>query len=181
MSSPVSTGILKFWGSGPPSAHSGISALGAPPARSRGARAAPRFPTLCKRCASFRTTNQQPAGFAKVTGRTKKGAFTSHRGKVKHELEGGDRSHSRCVPGSKRWRQKVKTGARSLGFLNFITGRTVRQAEEEEEGGRRKQCVPSLREYSSYLQQTERRSSITDVQDSSVWPPSCMSYLVLSR
>lgn len=66
MCSPVSTGILKFRGSGAPSAQSGLSAPGAPPARSRGGRAAPRFPTLCKRRASFRTTNQQPSGLIRV-------------------------------------------------------------------------------------------------------------------
>lgn len=51
MSSPVSTGILKFCGQG------AASALGAPPVRSWSDIVAPRFPTLCKRCASFRTTN----------------------------------------------------------------------------------------------------------------------------
>lgn len=65
MSSPVSTGVLKFGGGGAP------SALGhAPPAWSRSGSAAPRFPTLCKRCASFRTkpassqqeASQQPLG-----------------------------------------------------------------------------------------------------------------------
>lgn len=66
MSSPVSTGILKFRGRGAPSAQSRLSALGAPPAWSRSGRAAPRFPTLCKRCASFRTTNQQPLGLIRV-------------------------------------------------------------------------------------------------------------------
>lgn len=58
MSSPVSTGVLKFGGGGAP------SALGhAPAAWSRSGSAAPRFPTLCKRCASFRTkaASKQPA------------------------------------------------------------------------------------------------------------------------
>lgn len=56
MSSPVSTGVLKFGGGGAP------SALGhAPPAWSPRGSAAPRFPTLCKRCASFRTDpSKQP-------------------------------------------------------------------------------------------------------------------------
>lgn len=76
MSSPVSTGILKFRGGRAPSAQSRLSALGkpalgAPPAQSRSGRGAPRFPTLCKRCASFRTTNQHPSGFTKVTGRSR--------------------------------------------------------------------------------------------------------------
>ncbi len=71
MSSPVSTGILKFCGGGAPSAQSRFSALdypalGAPPAWSRSDGVAPRFPTLCKRCASFRTTNQQPLGVIRV-------------------------------------------------------------------------------------------------------------------
>lgn len=59
MSSPVSTGILKVRGGGAPSAQSGLAALVAPPSWSGSGRAAPRFPTLCKRCASFRTTNQK--------------------------------------------------------------------------------------------------------------------------
>lgn len=61
MSSPVSTGILKFRGGRAPSAQRGLPALRAPPAWSRSGRAAPRFPTLCKRCASFRTTKQPTA------------------------------------------------------------------------------------------------------------------------
>lgn len=53
MSSPVSTGILKFCG------RWAASALGAPPVRCCSDIVAPRFPTLCKRCASFRATDHQ--------------------------------------------------------------------------------------------------------------------------
>lgn len=124
MSSPVSTGILKVRGGGAVSAQSGLSALGypalgAPPAWSRGGRAAPRFPTLCKRCASFRTTNQQPSGVIRVhkghrevkTPNDKKGdTHRSNGGKVKQEPErehsdhsaDGQESHSGCCPGRQR-------------------------------------------------------------------------------
>lgn len=108
MSSPVSTGVLKFRGRGASSAQNRLSALGAPPARSRSGRAAPRFPTLCKKCASFRTTNKQPLGahqgFTKDTGRSRtqmieKGDIhKSKRGKIKHSAD-GQKSHFRCFPG----------------------------------------------------------------------------------
>lgn len=77
MSSPVSTGVLKFGGGGAP------SALGhAPPAWSPSGSAAPRFPTLCKRCASFRTNPSKQPTSSRSTATGGSAGFTilGHKG-----------------------------------------------------------------------------------------------------
>lgn len=77
MSSPVSTGVLKFGGGGAP------SALGhAPPAWSPSGSAAPRFPTLCKRCASFRTnpSKQPTSSRSTATGGSTGFTILGHKG-----------------------------------------------------------------------------------------------------
>lgn len=67
VSSPVSTGVLEVSGGGAP------SALGAPPARGRDDRAAPRrLPSLCKRRGCIQDHQQASASprVTKVTGRS---------------------------------------------------------------------------------------------------------------
>lgn len=128
MSSPVSTGILKFCGGGACSAQNSFSVLGtpvlsSPPAWSRGGRAAPRLPTLCKRRASFRTTKQLPWGLIRVdkdhgevkTPRDKKG--NGSKGETPH----------------RNW----KKGFRSVVWKRNVTfwGRLVRKVEATEAEG----------------------------------------------